>query len=140
MAFHGPVYGLDAQLKEKREASYDKKLEEQAQRWIEAVTGEKFPADFQTSLKDGIILCNLVNKIRPGIVPQIGRQKAPFVYMENIGRFLKACDALGVAKHDQFMTVDLYEAKNMNQVVTCIHALGRQAKKLGFPGPHIEGA
>jgi hypothetical protein len=52
--------GLDAELKEKREASYDKRLEQQAQRWIEAVIGEKFPADFHTSLKDGIILCKYV--------------------------------------------------------------------------------
>jgi hypothetical protein len=51
---------LDAELKEKREASYDKRLEQQAQRWIEAVTGERFPADFHSSLKDGIILCKYV--------------------------------------------------------------------------------
>jgi len=35
----------------------------------------------------------------------------PFKQMENISNFLKACRALGVAEHDLFETVDLYEAK-----------------------------
>lgn len=32
-------------------------LEAEAQQWIEEMTGETFPADFASSLKDGIILC-----------------------------------------------------------------------------------
>lgn len=36
------------------------------------------------------------------------------------------------------MTVDLFEAKNMVQVVQCIHALGRASQKIGgFAGPYI---
>lgn len=49
--------GLDAQLAEKRAASYNVELEQEAQQWIEAVTGETFPGSFQESLKDGVILC-----------------------------------------------------------------------------------
>lgn len=38
-----------------------------------------------------------------------------------------------------FRTVDLYEAKNMNQVIHCIHALARAAKNIpGFKGPFME--
>ena len=33
--------------------------------------------------------------------------------MENIGQFLAAAEAYGVARGDLFQTVDLYEAKNM---------------------------
>jgi hypothetical protein len=51
---------LDADLEKKRAAGYNKNLEQQAQRWIEAVVGEKFPSDFHTSLKDGLILCKYV--------------------------------------------------------------------------------
>jgi hypothetical protein len=138
MANHGPVYGLDADLEKKRAAGYNKNLEQQAQRWIEAVVGEKFPSDFHTSLKDGLILCKLANKLKPGSVPQVGTQKAPFIQMENIGRFLKAVSAYGLPATDQFMTVDLFEAKNMNQVVQCVHALGRLVKKNGFSGPQLE--
>jgi hypothetical protein len=80
----------------------------------------------------------LANKLKPGSVPQVGTQKAPFIQMENIGRFLKAMSAYGLPATDQFMTVDLFEAKNMNQVVQCVHALGRLAKKNGFSGPQLE--
>ena len=37
--------------------------------WIEAVMGEPLPAgDFADVLKDGVILCKLINKIQPGSV------------------------------------------------------------------------
>lgn len=36
--------------------------------------------------------------------------------MENIGQFLDACYAFGLAKNDMFQTVDLYEAQNIPQV------------------------
>lgn len=51
------MIGMDAQLAEKRAASYNVELEKEAQTWIEAVTGETFGASFQESLKDGVILC-----------------------------------------------------------------------------------
>ena len=43
-----------------------------------------------------------------------------YVQMENIGNFLAVCDLLGVAKTDQFQTVDLYEDQNIPQV-TSLH-------------------
>lgn len=36
--------------------------------------------------------------------------------MENIGKFLDACETYGVNKLDLFQTVSLYEATNMPQV------------------------
>ena len=44
----------------------------------------------------------------------------PFIQMENISLFLDKMSFLGVASHERFMTVDLYEAKNMNQVLYTI--------------------
>lgn len=37
--------------------------------------------------------------------------------MENIGFFLDGCRTLGMAPTDMFQTVDLYEEKNINQVI-----------------------
>lgn len=52
------LYGLDKELADKQAAKYDDQLESQAKDWIEQVIGEQFPdPDFQTSLKDGVILC-----------------------------------------------------------------------------------
>ena len=37
--------------------------------WVEAVLGEPLPAgDFGDVLKDGVVLCKLMNKIQPGSV------------------------------------------------------------------------
>jgi hypothetical protein len=57
--------------------------------------------------------------------------------MENINLFLQTLDKVGVPKHDQFQTVDLYEAKNLGQVVLSIFALARHAQKHGFEGPSL---
>lgn len=43
--------------------------------------------------------------------PQVETSKMPFKQMENISNFLKACRVLGVAEHDLFETVDLFEQK-----------------------------
>jgi transgelin len=80
----------------------------------------------------------LANKIQPGSVKNISKQKMAFMQMENINAFLKACSAFGVPKHDLFMTVDLYEGKNMIQVVDTIYSLGSVCQKMkGYKGPVI---
>ena len=53
----------------------------------------------------------------------------PFVQMENISHFLRACQAspLSMPPHDMFLTVDLYEAKDPAQVLQCIEGFSRKA-------------
>jgi hypothetical protein len=56
--------------------------------------------------------------------------------MENINTFLSALtEKLDVPKHDQFQTVDLYEGKNIIQVIDTIFAFSRYAVAKGFDGP-----
>eukprot|EP00343_Euplotes_focardii_P006787 CAMPEP_0205823172 /NCGR_PEP_ID=MMETSP0206-20130828/15434_1 /ASSEMBLY_ACC=CAM_ASM_000279 /TAXON_ID=36767 /ORGANISM="Euplotes focardii, Strain TN1" /LENGTH=192 /DNA_ID=CAMNT_0053120103 /DNA_START=5 /DNA_END=583 /DNA_ORIENTATION=+ len=137
MANHGPSYGLDAELAAKRAAKYDKGLEDEVKQWIQGVTGTAIN-DPEEDLKSGIVLCDLLNKIKPSTVGKVNRGRMPFLLMENINSFLLGCKALGVPDTDLFMTVDLFEGKNMNQVVQCIHALGRHSRKVaGFAGPYI---
>lgn len=50
-------YGMDAELKAKQDAKYDPKKEAEAQAWIEAMLGERFPDSFHESLKSGVRLC-----------------------------------------------------------------------------------
>lgn len=54
----------------------------------------------------------------------------PFVQMENISHFLRACQAppINLQPHDIFQTVDLYEAKDPTQVLQCITAFSRRAR------------
>lgn len=71
----------------------------------------------------------------------------PFVQMENISHFLRACKGppLNLQEHDVFLTVDLYESKDPAQVLQCIGAFSRAANKANpaaFPaaiGPRAAG-
>ena len=46
--------------------------------------------------------------------------------MENIQKFMRFCEDYGVEKTGQFQTVDLYEGRNMPQVLNCIMQLGSE--------------
>jgi len=126
--------------KDQPKATHSNPLEQEAADWIEAVTGENQPADLKFShwLKSGTVLCNLVNKLKPGTIPKVNKMKMPFAHMENINGFIQACTVLSVPGSDLFMTVDLYEEKNLNQVITCIHSLGRASRRIpGYTGPNL---
>jgi len=127
MANHGPAYGLSADIKDKMDSKLDPSLLQQAKDYIKDKTGVTIN-DFHEDLKDGVVLCDLANALRPGTVGKINKGKMPFVQMENINSFLTGCERLGLQKIELFMTVDLYEAKNLIIVVDTILAL-----KKNFP-------
>lgn len=60
--------------------------EKEAQSWIEEILGAKFPPGeaFEDVLKDGTVLCQLINKIKPGSVSKINTSGGQFKMMENI--------------------------------------------------------
>jgi transgelin len=94
--------------------------------------GAKFPPSetYEDSLKDGIILCKLMNKLKPGSVPKINTSGASFKMMENINLFQKALKEYGVADIDVFQTVDLWEQKDISQITMTLFALGREVSFL----------
>jgi len=117
--------GLDADLKKKAEEKYDVELENQAAEWIESVTGEAgVKGNFAEALHSGVVLCKLVNAIKPGTIKKINENKMAFKQRENIGFFLTSVQALGVHNSQVFGPDDLYEEKNMGSVVNCIFAFG----------------
>ncbi|CAO3698149.1 unnamed protein product [Rhizopus microsporus] len=136
-----PIYGIDKEIQAKIVGKYSLEREQEARAWIEDLIGEKFPLDdFAESLKDGVILCKVIGKLMPG-QGKFKQSKMPFVQMENISIFLKGAEALGVPKHDLFQTIDLYEKKNMTQVVDSIYAISRYGYKAGtcsnYLGPKL---
>lgn len=85
----GGGYGLDADLAQKASLKYDIPKEKEAQAWIEECTGSKFPGGtFADALKDGTILCGLMNTLQPGTIRKVEQSKMPFKQMENIVSFL----------------------------------------------------
>ena len=111
------------QIASKRNPEQDR----EAQEWIEQVLGEKFPPGvlYEDHIKDGQVLCKLINKLQPGSVPKINSTGGQFKMMENINNFQKAIKAYGVPDLDVFQTVDLWEKKDIAQVTCTLFALGR---------------
>jgi len=142
-------YGLTAELNRKKEAKFDPELSSECFEWMKAVfeeaedveTCDSLPdriekaSDVHKVLKNGVVLCKLINIIKPGSVKKINQSTQAFKEMENTNMFLRACDALGCAKLDLFQTVDLYESNNIAQVINGIIALGRKAQSSGYNGP-----
>ena len=65
--------------------------ESEVQKWIEAVLNEPFPDDgkaYEDVLKDGVILCKLMNTLSPGSIPKINISGANFKLMENVSRYV----------------------------------------------------
>ncbi|KAJ5482830.1 hypothetical protein N7539_006276 [Penicillium diatomitis] len=126
------VTSLDKDLRNLRLSRYTPQAAAEVRDWIEEVLQEKLPSgDLLEALKDGVALCKLVNlAVSPGV--KFKSSSMPFVQMENISHFLRACQMapLSLPPHDVFLTVDLYESKDPAQVLQCLAAFSRRANAL----------
>ncbi|KAB0798904.1 hypothetical protein PPYR_06784 [Photinus pyralis] len=131
---------LERQVRAKIAAKRNPEQDKEAQEWIETVLGAKFPAGqlYEDVLRDGTVLCQLINKLAPGSVAKINTSGGQFKFMENINNFQAALKTYGVNDVDVFQTVDLYEKKDIGQVTNTIFALGRQTYKHSeWKGPYL---
>ncbi|CAF1092668.1 unnamed protein product [Adineta ricciae] len=129
---------LDRAVKDKINLKQDPEQDKAAREWIEAVTGEKFSTDdYAEALHDGVLLCKLMNKLKPGSIPKIHTSGGPMKLRENIGLFQSAARAYGVSESEVFQAVDLFDKQNIQQVTLCIFALNRLAQKQNFSGPKL---
>ncbi|KAL4920025.1 hypothetical protein BDW62DRAFT_30295 [Aspergillus aurantiobrunneus] len=123
------VTSLDKDLRNLRLSRYTPQAAAEVRSWIEEVLRERLPpGDLLEVLRDGVALCRLLNlAVSPGV--KYKQSSMPFVQMENISHFLRACQIppLSLPPHDVFLTVDLYEAKDPAQVLQCISAFSRRA-------------
>eukprot|EP01027_Heterolobosea_sp_BB2_P013518 GEZU01019498.1.p1 GENE.GEZU01019498.1~~GEZU01019498.1.p1 ORF type:complete len:191 (-),score=45.85 GEZU01019498.1:22-594(-) len=97
--------------------------QKQARIWIEEITGHRFKFDteadadinFIEQLRDGVILCDLTNKLVPGSVPtnKIHRDtKLKFKQTENINFFLQtSLSVLEIPSTFAFEISDLWELR-----------------------------
>jgi len=143
-------FGLSAECAKKKAAKFDADLSTECMEWMSAVfeDGNKEEEmkqadvvittqdDVAKALKDGQLLCKLINVIQPGSVNKFNTSKLAFKMMENINLFLTACEGLGCKKSDLFTSVDLYESQNIPQVINGIMALGRKAQEI-YDGPAL---
>ncbi|KAK7207182.1 calponin homology domain-containing protein [Myxozyma melibiosi] len=124
------VSNLDQDMAELRKAKYDDKSAAEAKAWISGILGRDLgDGDLMETLKDGTVLCELVNIVDPSANLKFKQSRMPFVQMENISMFLRASANLGLPQYDLFQTVDLYEGKDPAQVLQTLFSFSRHANK-----------
>ncbi|KAK7874512.1 hypothetical protein R5R35_001595 [Gryllus longicercus] len=131
---------LEREVRAKLAGKRNPDQEREAQEWLEAVLGRKFPAGvlYEDYIRDGQVLCEVMNKLQPGIVPKINSSGGQFKMMENINQFQQALKAYGVPDVDVFQTIDLWEKKDIAQVTTTLFALGRTTyRHADWKGPWL---
>lgn len=142
--------GMDVQVNRRLNSKYDPYSEAEAIEWVNQLTGDNVPSgreNVAAALKNGQILIKLVNKVYEGTAQlppdavrikkpfKVNTMTAPFKQMENIQTFLNAAAAYGVPRASLFQTVDLYETRNMPQVLNTILQLGTECQRNNFNGP-----
>ncbi|KJE90209.1 hypothetical protein CAOG_01550 [Capsaspora owczarzaki ATCC 30864] len=87
-------------------------------------------------LKDGIILCQLVNRLQPGSVAAINMDiTRSYKALENIKRFVGACRTqFNLQPNELFEPKILYEGTGFSQVMRTLELLETRAADLGM-GP-----
>lgn len=128
----GPSYGLSAEVRNRLAQKYDPQKEAELKIWMEEVTGMSIGPDFQKGLKDGVILCELMNKLSPNSIPKINVSKQNWHQLENLSNFIRAMSSYGMKSVDLFEANDLFENGNMTQVQVSLLALAGMAKTRGL--------
>ncbi|CDS00420.1 hypothetical protein [Sporisorium scitamineum] len=88
--------------------------------------------NFWNSIADGVLLCLLANRIKPGSVDRIDRRDLECVKADNILRFLRAArDHLGLRSKDLFQSFDLTDGtvEGLLRVVHTLQAAERMARR-----------
>ncbi|XP_057563231.1 LIM domain only protein 7 isoform X8 [Hippopotamus amphibius kiboko] len=123
----------------------------EAQRWVEAVTEKNFETkDFRAALENGVLLCDLINKLKPGVIKKINRLSTPIAGLDNINVFLKACEQIGLKEAQLFHPGDLQDLSNrvtvkqeetdrrVKNVLITLYWLGRKAQSNPYyNGPYL---
>ncbi|XP_070769044.1 LIM and calponin homology domains-containing protein 1-like [Enoplosus armatus] len=125
---------------------------QEAQKWIEAVTGRCFgDKDFRAGLENGILLCELLSSIKPGLVKKINRLPTPIAGLDNLSVFLRGCEELGLKGSQLFDPGDLQDtstrptakgsdcSRKLKNVLVTIYWLGRAANGCtSYNGPTLD--
>ncbi|XP_064200486.1 LIM and calponin homology domains-containing protein 1-like isoform X8 [Anguilla rostrata] len=125
---------------------------QEAQKWIEAVTGRRFgDKDFRAGLENGILLCELLSSIKPGLVKKINRLPTPIAGLDNLTLFLRGCEELGLKGSQLFDPGDLQDtsiranlkgsdcSRKLKNVLITIYWLGKAANSCAsYSGPTLD--
>ncbi|XP_030206901.1 serine/arginine repetitive matrix protein 2 isoform X1 [Gadus morhua] len=133
------------------EASHPEPAFQEAQEWIEAVTGRSFgDMGFRSGLENGILLCELLSAIKPGLVKKINRLPTPIAGLDNLTVFLRGCEELGLNGSQLFDPGDLQDTsiranlkdadcnRKLKNVLNTVFWLGKAANSCtSYSGPTL---
>ncbi|XP_007544934.1 rho guanine nucleotide exchange factor 7-like [Poecilia formosa] len=89
-------------------------------------------AFLQASLQDGVVLCRLLERLRPGTVDKfIQEPRSDSECQRNIAEFIKGCGAFSV---EPFEVSDLLQGLNFSKVLNSLVALNKATEELSVPG------
>ncbi|KAH9001955.1 hypothetical protein EDB83DRAFT_2324513 [Lactarius deliciosus] len=85
---------------------------------------------FTEALRDGYVLCQLMNKLRPGSIARIDPREDGKLRTSNVTKFLASCSANGLPPEDLFLRDDLIEGTSdcLARVAKTINALVKWAE------------
>ncbi|XP_012675125.2 rho guanine nucleotide exchange factor 7b isoform X2 [Clupea harengus] len=89
----------------------------------------------QASLKDGVVLCKLLERLRPGSVEKICQEpRNDSDCQTNIREFLKGCTAFRV---ETFEVNDLFQGQNFTKVLNSLVSLNNATAEIGLVGDSV---
>ncbi|XP_061164201.1 guanine nucleotide exchange factor VAV2-like isoform X3 [Saccostrea echinata] len=98
--------------------------------------------DLAQALRDGVLICHLLNNLSPGSVDLKDFSQRPqlsqFLCFKNIRTFLQTCQThFGLSSNDLFDPLDLFEVKDFRKVLNTLSKLSKtpiaRRKCSGFP-------
>ncbi|XP_056248339.1 guanine nucleotide exchange factor VAV3-like isoform X2 [Seriola aureovittata] len=104
---------------------------------VTADTAQVF--DLAQTLRDGVLLCQLLNNLRPHTINlkeiNLRPQMSQFLCLKNIRTFLTSCcDVFGMKKSDLFEAFDLFDVRDFGKVMDMLSKLSytTTAQQAGF--------
>uniref|UniRef100_A0A6Q2YYA3 Vav guanine nucleotide exchange factor 3 n=1 Tax=Esox lucius TaxID=8010 RepID=A0A6Q2YYA3_ESOLU len=84
--------------------------------------------DLAQTLRDGVLLCQLLNNLRPQSINlkeiNLRPQMSQFLCLKNIRTFLSVCgDTFGMKKSELFEAFDLFDVRDFGKVSNGVHSL-----------------
>ncbi|XP_073774365.1 guanine nucleotide exchange factor VAV3b isoform X2 [Danio rerio] len=84
--------------------------------------------DLAQTLRDGVLLCQLLNNLRPDTINlkeiNLRPQMSQFLCLKNIRTFLSACcEEFGMKKSDLFEAFDLFDVRDFGKVIDTLSKL-----------------
>merc|ERR1712228_7180 len=141
------AFGLSAEINQRMAEKYSMSMEKNVVEWINKVIVDENDEDLKvngggaenlrSSLKNGVILCELINKIQPqSIKKKIVKSKvgqsgamANFADKQRINEYSRVAKEMGLEVSSSFEAEDLWDGKNMTAVLVGLHAFGKMCSR-----------